>query len=172
MLRQWSTVFARWRTEPVFEANPLRQKIIEWLRQYDLRSTLQLLDINCLTYQWGLLLKQQRGSVPELQGDMAADAEPTILIWETVQDIGVHFRGSQGRLPHGEQSLTPYQLSKVARPWAEELSQYPFYPTINLFSQAVLDWIETCDLKPFLKEGDDEVTVMWHCLRIFCIDQP
>jgi hypothetical protein len=172
ILRQWSKVFAQWRNEPAFATNPLRQKIVERLRQYELRSALILLGINSLTNQWGRMLKQQRQSVPELQGDMAANVEPTILIWETVRDIGVRFRGPQNRLPQGERSINLGQLDLETRRWAEELMQYPFYPTVNLFSQAVIDWIETCDLKPFLKEGDDEVTEMWHCLRVFDIDQP
>lgn len=181
ILKQWSIVFAQWRKEPSFETNPLRQQIVNRLRQHELRSELQLIE-NGLGGRWGTLIEQQRQNVPELRDDEAGNVEPTILIWETVRDIGIRWPYElvkdvgirwQGfnRMPQQGQSLTMSERYIEAESWAEELAQYPFYPTINIFSQAVIDWIQTCDLKPFLQEGDDEVSVMWDCLRVFDVDQ-
>jgi hypothetical protein len=172
ILRQWSAVFAQWRNEPSFETNLLRQQIVDRLRQHELRTQLLLIGIYGLTATWGNELSQQRQPMPQLFDEREASLEPTILAWEIVRDIGVRWRGVNNRIPQQGKSLNTNQVFIEAKRWAEELMQYPFYPTINIFAQAVIDWIQTCDLKPFFKDGDDEVTVMWHCLNVFNVDQP
>ena len=138
---QWFRVFGEWRLVPSNEDRKLYKFLIDLLQHRAFSTSLNLAQA-CLGY-W----EQYLSSTEESQQTSLRVIEPVQLFLE----LTTYFPSEKGEVIHnylhqGTLKLDVFELTLEGLKLARYLAKLSSYPTINVFSRAVSDWLESSDL--------------------------
>jgi hypothetical protein len=166
---KWAKVFLEWQTSTLkleSASQLLQRPIFERFRKYDVPTTVSLLE-GLLFRTWGTELVRVRQASEVLRKMENSDLEPLVMFWNIFcYVLPTWSPGPYQYVAQGSLHLSSDAIDAEVHRWALELIELPFYPTINLFAQAVDEWLHSCDLRPFSRDGTQRMG-MEGVLRLF-----
>ena len=126
----------------------LHDELLAILRRYTIEAVTVLVDDILAAWGWELVRAGKTG-------DPRQAAE---IFWLNLPKM--NFEGPYQRTSEGPESLNGNESSTLGRQWGARLAQCPFDEAILTFTDAVVEWLRTCDLRRIMSTDMTEQQAM------------